>query len=318
MIDDIPETVRPFQSGAPAQAAVTAFFESRAEAETAADRLRAMALGSVTVTEGAGGSGLTDAGDTSTTGDGSDSRGFFEKLGDFFFPEEDRSTYAEGLSRGGYLVTVTGLSPADHDDAMDALEECGAVDIDERAESWRAAGWTGSRDTMTADAGAGHALRGGGDTLPLAEEHLRVGKRDVSHGRVRVRTYVVEEPVSETVRLQQERVEIDRRPVDRPVDPATQAADDLFRERSIEAEEFREEAVVSKEARIVGEVALRRSRDSHDETVSDTLRHTEVEVDDDRGAARNARISQYEAETGRPEEDADDPDATGLTDRPRP
>lgn len=353
---------------------VTGFFDSRTEAESAAERLRALGLGGqVQVTEGSGGTTMSDV-------DERDDRGFFERLGDFLFPDEDRSTYAEGLSRGGFLVTATGLTSTAYDMVMDALEEAGAVDIDERAASWRSEGWSGG--AMSSDesrglsgsagvgAGTGYAsenvggssyssgalgagnvgselpgegrssmsegsrsgmglsgtslgaagLRGSDDdeTVPIVEERLRVGKRDTSHGRVRVRSYVVEEPVSETVRLEEERVEVDRRPVDRAVG----AGDgDLFRERSIEAEEYREEAVVSKEARVVEEVGLRRTHDSHDETVSDTVRRTEVEIDDARGGDslsggfRSSRpVTEVEAESAIDDDD-DDFDATGLTER---
>lgn len=321
-----------------ASATVTGFFDSRTEAETAADRLRALGLGGqVRVTEGAAGS--------EAVSDTDDGRGFWEKLGDFFFPDDDRSTYAEGLSRGGYLVTASGLTADQCEVAMDTLEEAGAVDIDERAESWRAEGWSGGttsagglagsamaggyaaggassgsmmgstgtgpgQESYTASAGGSDRM-GGEESLPVVEERLRVGKRDVSHGRVRIRSYVVEEPVSETVRLEEDRVHIERRPVDRP---AT-AGDDLFRERSLEAEEHREEAVVQKEARVVEEVALRRSHDSHEETVSDTVRRTEVEVEDARaaGSARSGSgMTEYEAETGLP----DDEDENRLRNRP--
>lgn len=327
--------------GSSASTTVTGFFDSRTEAESAAERLRALGLGGrVQVTEGAGGSGLTD---TSGSADTIDNRGFWDRLGDFFFPEDDRSTYAEGLSRGGYLVTVMGLTSEQYDLAMDALEDAGAVDIDERAESWRSEGWSGATGGMAAGSLAAGGMTGGstttgasggmsgagagagfggasdtGETIPVVEERLRVGKRDVSHGRVRVRSYVVEEPVSETVHLEDETVEVERRPVDR----AVAAGDELFRERSIEAEEHREEAVIQKEARVVEEVALRRSHDSREETVSDTVRRTEVEVDDGRGVSGSASgsrsgeggMTEYEAQTGRPD-DEDDDDATGLTDR---
>jgi uncharacterized protein (TIGR02271 family) len=76
--------------------------------------------------------------------------------------------------------------------------------------------------------------------VPVYEEQLRVGKRDVSHGRVRIRSYVVETPVNEQVRLRSESVQIERKPVDRPV----AAGDALFQDRVIEAEERAEEAVV--------------------------------------------------------------------------
>ena len=108
---------------------------------------------------------------------------------------------------------------------------------------------------------------------------MRVGKRDTSHGRVRVRAYTVETPVSEMVELRDEHVELVRTPVNRPA-----KVDEDYRERSFEAEEHREEAVVSKEARVVEEIGLRKTSDTRQETVSDTVRHTEVEVDDERTA----------------------------------
>ena len=61
---------------------------------------------------------------------------------------------------------------------------------------------------------------------------------------------------------------------------------DAFQDRTIEAEEYREEAVISKEARVVEEIGLRKTSDTHQETVSDTVRRTEVEIEDDRDADR--------------------------------
>lgn len=312
-------------SASPASATtVTGFFDSRTEAEAAAVRLRAVHAGlQVQITEGADADGASGQ-------MADDNRGFFDKIADFFFPEDDRHTYAEGLSRGGYLLVVNNVSPATLDAVADELEDAGAIDIDERAESWRADGWTGQAhaDTghwsETSRASFGTASGGLGDgaatsalsaeggassdgSVPVVEERLRVGKRDVSHGRVRIRSYIVEEPVTETVRLESERVDIERRPVDQPV---TGAATDLFRERTIEAEETGEEAIVAKEARVVEEIGLRRTRESHEETVSDTVRHTEVEIGDDRGAgagtgATSGRsgMTEYEAESGLPEDD---------------
>ena len=132
-----------------------------------------------------------------------------------------------------------------------------------------------------------------------------VKERDV------VSTEYRREPVTETVRLEEERVEVDRRPVDRP------AGEDVFRDRTIEAEEFREEAVVQKEARVVEEVGLRRSHDSHEETISDTVRRTEVEVEDDRTGlgslrGRDDRVTEEEAELDEDDEDLSDRRPTGL------
>ena len=115
----------------------------------------------------------------------------------------------------------------------------------------------------------------------MAEEHLKVGKREVNQGRVRVRSYVVETPVNEQVNLRQENVHVERRPADRPVS----GADNLFRDRTIEAEERSEEAVVAKEARVKEELVVKKDVDQRTETVSDKVRRTEVEVEDERGSA---------------------------------
>jgi uncharacterized protein (TIGR02271 family) len=245
-----------------------------------------------------------DAGATSRP----EPRGFWGSLGDWLLPDEDRHVYAEGLSRGGYLISVN-TGDEHYARVMAILDSEDAIDIDERAESWRAEGWAGwsgtaagastgagavdrttsgsptydlSEDTRTSDAiaspantsvppvsGGSRAATGwdadtdastrgtglsgaegslsdrGEEVIPMAEEQLRVGKRDVSHGRVRIRAYVVETPVEEQVTLREERVAVERRPVDRPLSDA----DRVFEERTIETEEWGEEAVVSKEVR---------------------------------------------------------------------
>jgi uncharacterized protein (TIGR02271 family) len=85
--------------------------------------------------------------------------------------------------------------------------------------------------------------------------------------------------VQEQVALREERVNVERRPVDRPV----AAGDDAFRERTVEATESAEEAVVAKEARVTEEVVVRKQSEERTQTVSDTVRRTEVEVEDERG-----------------------------------
>jgi uncharacterized protein (TIGR02271 family) len=120
---------------------------------------------------------------------------------------------------------------------------------------------------------------GGEERIPVVEERLSVGKRQAGQGRVRVRSYVVETPVQEQVMLRKEDVQVERRPVDRPM----AAGDDAFRERTIEATETSEEAVVSKEARVTEEVVVRKTAEERTETVRDTVRRTEVEVEDERG-----------------------------------
>jgi uncharacterized protein (TIGR02271 family) len=117
--------------------------------------------------------------------------------------------------------------------------------------------------------------------IPIAEEELHVGKREVGHGRVRIQSRVVERPVQEQVTLREERVDVERRPVSGEYREGALSGDP-FQERTIEVEERGEEAVVSKEARVVEEVVVRKDVEQRTETVSDTVRKTEVDVEDER------------------------------------
>ncbi len=227
-------------------------------------------------------------------------KGFWESLKDFFLPEEDRYAYAEGLRRGGYALSVR-TDDASYERAAKILDTEAAVDLDSRETTWRSEGWSGYRAGQTygaADAGlaapraTGASLGASGATatattldatgeevIPVYEEQLRVGKRDVAGGRVRLRSYVVETPVNEQVTLRQERVDIERRPVDR----AVSATDAVFQDRTIEARAYAEEAVVEKTVRVKEEIGIRKTAEQVSQTVTDSVRRTEVEVEDERG-----------------------------------
>jgi len=275
-------------------------YSTRQEAEKAAAAVRQdTAIGATNVRI------LPEKGE-GTTATTSDEGGFLNSLRNFFMPEEDRYGYAEGMRRGSYMVAVdTDETHADH--VMNLLEDHGAVDMDAEEKRWRTEGWRGYEPSSTATAGGTHSsatgtaasglppigtagaremttstpatapagTTGTSETIPLVEETLRVGKRQVNTGRIRVRSYVVETPVNETVHLREEHVEVERRPVDRPVT----AGEDLFREREIEATTSREEAVVSKDARVREELVLHKSAEERDETIRDTVRRTEVQED---------------------------------------
>ena len=112
-----------------------------------------------------------------------------------------------------------------------------------------------SEGAYEAPARSSMAATGDEDVIQAAEEQLRVGKREVGRGSVRVRSYVTERPVEEQVNLREETVHVERRAVDRPVE----AGDMAFQEKEIEAVERGEEAVVSKEARVTEEITLART-----------------------------------------------------------
>jgi uncharacterized protein (TIGR02271 family) len=115
------------------------------------------------------------------------------------------------------------------------------------------------------------------ESVPVIEEELEVEKRKVARGGVRLTSTVHEQPVEETVRLREEHVAAERRPVDRRL--SEDEAEAAFQDRTIEMNETTEELEVSKEARVVEEVALTKTVQEHEEQVKDTVRRTEVEVE---------------------------------------
>jgi uncharacterized protein (TIGR02271 family) len=300
-------------TGPATQRLVTAFFDSRSDAEQAISRLHAAGIERESIRLTPSDQNGDRSGSTGTQSFPEASNSLWDSMRDLFLPDEDRHTYAEGMRRGGYLVSVH-ASDADYERVIDILDDEGTIDIDERASSWRSEGWTGSSDVGTSDvlsgstanlttgssttsgtaAGTGAGLgatsmntteqrtTSGDEVIPVAEEQLHVGKRDVSHGRVRIRSYVVERPVSEQVSLREEHVAVERRPVSGTTQTGTLGGDP-FQERTIEVEERGEEAVVSKEARVVEEVVVRKEAEQRTETISDTVRRTEVDVEDERG-----------------------------------
>jgi uncharacterized protein (TIGR02271 family) len=213
-------------------------------------------------------------------GESSGFRGFMERLGlwesrrrDIGLPAEDIGYYSEGVRRGGLLVSVE-TDEGHIDRAAEILEDHGAVNVEEKAAEWQRSGWSAPTASTTATT-AGRA--GEEARIPVVEEQLKVGKRAVRRGGVRVYTHVEEQPVSEAVTLREEHVEVERHPVDRPVSGADIQA---FKEGTLELTETAEEAVASKEARVVEEVVVSKGVTEREETVRDTVRRTDVEVEE--------------------------------------
>ncbi|WP_298236174.1 YsnF/AvaK domain-containing protein [uncultured Azohydromonas sp.] len=299
---------------------VVGVFDSDAEAQRAAQALANTGIdpACVHVTHSDDTTlGSTAATDTTTThadtGVMGRVRNFFA---DLFGPDDDREVghYAEAVRRGAAVVKVDVDDDARLDQVRDTLQSSGAVDIDERVESWRSEGWsddalstpstaaaatntTLDRDRTTLGETLGNEatarVRATGDTegvIPVVREELQVGKRAVSTGGVRVYSRTVETPVNETVQLREEHAQVERRPVDRPATAADLA--DL-KDRTIEVRETAEQPVVQKTARVVEEVRVGKTVEQRTEQVRDTVRSTEVEVENLAGSRAGAFDSDY-------------------------
>ena len=168
-----------------------------------------------------------------------------------------------GLQDGGTIVSVSVSS-----DQVSTIEKIfgnhSATKIDEAS-------------LAAAPAPAAMATGAGEVAIPVVEETLEVGKRAVDRGGVRVYQRVVETPVQESVNLHEEHVTIQREPVNRPVTEGDRA---FAGDRAIELTETAEEAVVGKSARVVEEVVVGKRETDRTEHIQDSVRHTEVEVDE--------------------------------------
>lgn len=138
------------------------------------------------------------------------------------------------------------------------------------------------------------AQRGEQEKFQEVEEELHVGKREIKEGGVRVSTKVHETPVEEEIELRDESIDVERRSVDRPV----QAGEDVFREESAEFVESRQEPIVEKETRVTEEVVVGKDVDERTERVSETLRSTEINVENlyAKSEDQTDRYNQYESE----------------------
>lgn len=198
-----------------------------------------------------------------TTKDESGLGGFFSSL---FDSDDDVKKYSTVASRGTVVTVHTGSN----DNALRAaaiLDQYGAIDADERYNQYQSG--TYQADTATAATGT--------KKIDIVEENLEVGKREVAGGGVRVRSVVLEKPVQEQVRLRKENVYVKRTPVNRE---ATNADFAKFKEGTITMTETDEVAVVGKTARVVEEVTVGKEVDEVVETVSDTVRKTDVVVEE--------------------------------------
>lgn len=232
---------------------------------------------------------------------GSDSRsaegdGLGDRISRFFsnlFDDEDDTRRYSSVASKGTVVSVHAQSMDEAERVSELLDECGAVDVDEHSRSYGVSGMntlapenssdstslrssTDLTDESDINRSYSSSDRDSDKSIPIIEEDLQVGKREVERGGMRLRSRIFERPVEENLRLREEHVRVERTPVNRP---ATDADFSTFREGEIEMRERSEVPVVNKEARVVEEVNLRKEVTERDEVVRDTVRRTDVEIE---------------------------------------
>jgi uncharacterized protein (TIGR02271 family) len=118
------------------------------------------------------------------------------------------------------------------------------------------------------------------DAMTRSEEELRVGTAERESGRVRLRKYVVEDEVTQTVPVRREEVRVEREPItDANRDDATSGPEISSEEHEVVLRE--EEVVAEKRAVPKERVRLDKDVETEEREVSETLRKEQVEVDQD-------------------------------------
>lgn len=151
-------------------------------------------------------------------------------------------------------------------DAPDIRSE--DITMDEERQLWNYYG-------MQAPQTFSGTTEGGSATISRHEEELRVGKREVERGRVRLHKWVEIEPVSTDVELRSETADIERETIDRP---ASQAE---FGNEDIEVPLHEEEPVVEKRVMEKERVTVRPRQETRRETISEEVRRERVDTEGD-------------------------------------
>ncbi len=201
-------------------------------------------------------------------------------------PEEHAAEYESGIKSGGIVIRANPRNAEDAAFIESKFKSCGGEQVYSNASGQQmktatSAGTTGATERNRSESG--------NVSIPVIEEELQVGKRAVETGGVRVETSITERPVEETVTLREENVTVNRHPVDRAVTDADMSA---VKEGDFTVTERAEKAVVGKESRVVEEVVVGKDVAERTETINDTVRRTDVDVEKIRtDEARNRRNS---------------------------
>lgn len=231
---------------------VTALYDSREEAARALHALRS----EVSLTH----AGIYDRSD-----------GRLQALGHVDLSPEERSACEAKLATGDYLLLARPRSGEGPDHIISVLERVAAEPVVQTRSSAppQESGTARSEASVVAE-----------ERIPVVEEELQVGTREVVRGGARVRTRVEEVPVAQEVELVSEVVRVSSRPASRPVSEQELEQGGLLRDRVIEIAQVREEAVVSKDVVVREEIVVTKTTERRVERIHDTVRRTVVETED--------------------------------------
>lgn len=244
---------------------VVAIFNSADEAKDAADQLSAKGFSRdhIDLFSGRNSIHKEDHGESGISR-------FFKNL---FGSDDDKQERYAKVAKRGYIVTVYADSEEEAEQAAELLDNYGAIDVDENYDR-NISDKDQDYDTIqtTDDIEVNQ-----NKTIPVIEEDIRIGKREVPTGGVRIRSRIIEKPFEENLRLREEHIHVERKKVDRP---ATEEELRNFKTGTTEFTEHAEIPDVQKRSKVVEEIRLAKDVEHRDETIHNSVRKTEVDVED--------------------------------------
>jgi stress response protein YsnF len=214
---------------------------------------------------------------------------FFKSL---FTNKEETDKYVRIAKMSQSLVTVHAKTVDEAKEAAFILDNCGAVNVDERA---TASAYlesehiktTVDEDTNTRDDAQTNSATAFRNTstertarttsISIMEGDPEIGKSEILTDRTHMRSRIFDGAVEESSRLKEETVRVNK---NLPEKPKTNAGEPGFSAGEFEMTETSEVPVVTKEARVVEEVTIGKQVNERTTTVSDTVRRTEIDIDD--------------------------------------
>jgi uncharacterized protein (TIGR02271 family) len=192
------------------------------------------------------------------------------------------------------FVPLEGAAPAGEDVrvayAKDQVKDAPSIDADgelsheEESQLYRHYGIQYSDAGLpeaTTPATGGRPEGGEDDAMTRSEEEVSVGTTERERGRARLKKYVVEEEVQQTVPVRREEVRLEREPItDANAGEATSGPEISEAEHEVTLRE--EEPVVEKRAVPKERVRLEKDVQTDEEQVSEQVRKERVEVEGDR------------------------------------
>jgi uncharacterized protein (TIGR02271 family) len=244
---------------------VVAVYDTAAHADAAVNTLKSAGYSAhdISVIRKAGGEPNADLSEP----------GFWHRLFGREIDLHETGAYGQSVLRGGVVVSVY-VTESEAPHVIELLDSHKPVDIMDRVRTHGSSAAELPKVVVPPPTSAAN-LRKDQEVVRLAEEQLNVGKRQVDAGITRVRRFSIEKPVEASITLHEERAEVMRRSISDRGD----AKDVDWSEQTIEVTETVEQPVMNKTVRVAEEVVIRRKGFDHVETIHDTVRQQQLEVE---------------------------------------